>query len=242
MTVTSPSIGSASRIDTVWAVLRLLVVIVAIAATFEQARLAAQLAEALDIEPITAIGRLFTFFTVLSNTSLIVVLAIAGVRTLRVPEPLDPRWLAILLVSMSTAMIVTGLVYNVVLRSVGDADISSGWSNAVHHVVGPLFVLADLLFAPRRRALPWSAALWGLVLPLAWSALTLATGPFRESFSTGRPPWYPYPFLDPATAGGYGGVALWVLGIAALFVVVTLTEVAIGRWRGRPAPLGDQSA
>jgi hypothetical protein len=216
-----------------WAVLRLLAAALAIAATVEQVRLAGQAASSAGIDPGFAVGRLFTFFTVLSNVTLIVVFVIAGVWALTRREDREPNWLAVLLASMSTYMLVTGLVYNLVLRAVGDADIMGGWSNSVHHVIGPAFVLVDVLFAPRRRALPWRAVLWGLAFPLAWVMFTLVSGPFRVSTSTGTPPWYPYPFLDPATAGGFGGVALWIAGIAALFALLMTGVVGMGRWRTR---------
>ena len=40
--------------------------------------------------------------------------------------------------------------------------------------------------------------------------------------------WYPYPFLDPAQAAGYGSVAAYALGITATFVVVGALLLAIG--------------
>ena len=43
--------------------------------------------------------------------------------------------------------------------------------------------------------------------------------------------WYPYPFLNPARVGGYGGVALHALGIAALFVVGGWLLFKLGNWR-----------
>ena len=217
----------------VWAVLRLLVTALAIVATVEQVRLAGQAAASAGIDPGFAVGRLFTFFTVLSNMTLIVVFGTAGIRALVRREDREPTWLAVLLASMSTYMLATGLVYNLVLRAVGDADIMGGWSNSVHHVIGPAFVLVDVLLAPRRRALPWRAVLWVLGLPLAWVVFTLVTGPFRVATSTGTPPWYPYPFLDPATTGGYGGVALWVAGIAGLIAALAAAVIGVGRWRSR---------
>lgn len=44
----------------------------------------------------------------------------------------------------------------------------------------------------------------------------------------------PYPFLDPALNGGYGGVALWVLLIAAIILATATLVVEIGRRRARP--------
>jgi hypothetical protein len=50
--------------------------------------------------------------------------------------------------------------------------------------------------------------------------------------ATGRTGWYPYPFLDPRLNGGYGGVALWVLLIAAIIIATAAFAVWVGRRRG----------
>ena len=40
--------------------------------------------------------------------------------------------------------------------------------------------------------------------------------------------WYPYLFLNPATVGGYGGVAAYAIAIAVAFVLVGWALFAIG--------------
>jgi hypothetical protein len=40
---------------------------------------------------------------------------------------------------------------------------------------------------------------------------------------------YPYPFLNPANVGGYGGVLVYSLGIIALFLVVSWILIYIGQ-------------
>ena len=37
--------------------------------------------------------------------------------------------------------------------------------------------------------------------------------------------WYPYDFIDPGEVGGYGGVALYSLGITAGFLAVALVVI-----------------
>jgi hypothetical protein len=48
----------------------------------------------------------------------------------------------------------------------------------------------------------------------------------------------PYPFLDPHVVGGYGGVAVYVVGIAVALAAVAALVVAVGRRRAvvEPAP------
>ena len=63
--------------------------------------------------------------------------------------------------SVTSYMAVTGIVYNMLLRGV---NVSEGsvlpWSNEVLHVVGPLLMVIDWLFAPgRRRPIEWKVHL-----------------------------------------------------------------------------------
>ncbi|MGW9627251.1 Pr6Pr family membrane protein [Microbacterium sp. NPDC055521] len=71
------------------------------------------------------------------------------------------------------------------------------WSNEVLHVVFPLFLLADVLVAPKRRILTWPTLAVIAASPLAWAAYTLVRANLATSPGTGDPYWYPYPFLNP---------------------------------------------
>lgn len=183
----------------------------------------------------TVVANFFSFFTILSNVLAAVVLAIGGIWALtnRKTTSAEPRLLAVLLVCASTYMIVTGVVYNTLLRGI---ELPQGstvlWSNEVLHVVVPLIMLVDLLFAPRRRALGWSAVGITAIFPIVWVAYTLIRANLVIAPATGKHWWYPYPFLDPHLNGGYGGVALWVLLIAAIIIATAAFVVWVGRFRG----------
>ena len=61
----------------------------------------------------------------------------------------EPRGIAIALACVTTYMIVTGIVYNTLLRGVElPQGVTVWWSNEILHVVAPLLLLADLFFAP----------------------------------------------------------------------------------------------
>lgn len=187
----------------------------------------------------TVVTNFFSFFTVLSNVAAAAALAAAAVWawTAGRGASREPRWLSVLLTCAATYMIVTGVVYNLLLRGI---ELPQGstvpWSNEVLHVVAPLFLLADVLFAPRRRGLGWGAVSVVAAFPVAWVAYTLARANLVVSPATGEPYWYPYPFLDPhVTPGGYLGVACYVLGIAAVIIAVAAGVVWVGRRRG-PRP------
>ncbi|MFE7651250.1 Pr6Pr family membrane protein, partial [Streptomyces phaeoluteigriseus] len=110
----------------------------------------------------------------------------------------EPRWLAVLLMCASSYMIVTGVVYNTLLRGIAlPQGATVAWSNEVLHVVIPLLMLLDVLVAPRRRALRWSAVAVAAVFPIVWVVYTLVRANLVVSPGTGEHWWYPYPFLNP---------------------------------------------
>lgn len=182
----------------------------------------------------TVIANFFSFFTIESNVLAAVALAAGAVWALRHRDTADPepRWLAILLVCATTYMLVTGVVYNTLLRGIPlPQGATVPWSNEVLHVVAPLLMLLDLLFAPRRRALGWSTVAIAAVFPLVWVVYTLIRANLVIAPATGEHWWYPYPFLNPHQPGGYGTVALYVLLIAAIILGAAALVVWIGRRR-----------
>ncbi len=188
----------------------------------------------------TVAANFLSFFTIESNLIAAAALAVAGVWALTRGRDaaVEPRWLAVLLMCASSYMIVTGIVYNVLLRGVElPQGVTVLWANEVLHVVTPLFLLADVLLAPRRRALPWSAVPIAAIYPVVWAVYTLVRGELILAPATGNAWWYPYPFLDPhSLPGGYAGVAGYIVAIAAIIVAVSAFVVWIGRRRAAPAP------
>ncbi|CAH0238635.1 hypothetical protein SRABI76_02943 [Microbacterium oxydans] len=188
----------------------------------------------------TVAANFFSFFTIESNLLAAVVLAIGAVWAIRHRRTTDaePHWLAVLLVCVSTYMIITGIVYNTLLRNVQlPQGVTVPWSNEVLHVVIPLFLLADVLFAPRRRALGWNSIFITAIFPIVWAVYTLVRANLIIAPATGDPWWYPYPFLDPhLVPGGYLGVSGYIVGIAIAVIGVAAGVVWIGRRRGIRTP------
>ncbi|GAA1538226.1 putative membrane protein SirB2 [Microbacterium ginsengiterrae] len=182
----------------------------------------------------TVIANFFSYFTILSNLLAVIALVIGGVWMLRTRRSAtaEPAWMGTLLACASTYMIVTGIVYNLLLRGISIAGISDVWTNETLHVVIPLVMLADVLLAPRRRALPWGALLVAVTFPIVWAVYTLLRANLITGPATGNPWWYPYPFLDPHLQGGYLGVIGYIVGIAAAIVAVAAGVVWVGRRRG----------
>lgn len=187
----------------------------------------------------TTIVNFFSFFTILSNIAAVIVLAwAAGWFWLRgrrrgAASP-EPRVLAFALAAATTYMLVTGVVYNVLLRGIPlPQGTTVPWANEVLHVVAPAFLLLDLLLAPRRRALAWRTIFGILAFPIGWVVYTMVRGPLTTNPVTGDGWWYPYPFLNPhLQPWGYGGVALYVVGIALAIGTIAAIVVWVGRLRG----------
>lgn len=189
----------------------------------------------LDRDLGTVISNFFSFFTILSNISAAAALLWAGASGLRRHAPrVDSPALAIVLACASTYMIITGIVYNALLRGLtlpqGSEPVP--WSNETLHLIGPIFLLVDVLIGPARRALPWRTVGVVLAFPLVWSAYTLIRGPLVTNPATGDPWWYPYPFLNPNNPGGWPSVLVYVAVISVAFVAVGSFVVWVGRRRG----------
>ena len=218
-----------------WTGARAVVSLVIIAAVVAQAITTISMAAADGRHVPTTVANFFSFFTILSNSATAIVLMWAAVRLLvaRDVRRIDPPALAVSLVCVTTYMLITGAVYNLLLRAVSIGPDTVGWANEVMHVWAPLFLLADLFVGPSRRALPWRAAFLALVFPLAWIGYTLLRAPLITAPATGASSWYPYPFLDPSGPAGWGGVWAYIAAIAAAIVAVAFLVVWIGRLRAR---------
>ncbi|MFE5408154.1 Pr6Pr family membrane protein [Microbacterium sp. NPDC056569] len=224
---------------TVWSVLRLAMAAVTVAAISAQLAKSTGTAVELGRDVPTTIANFFSFFTILSNAAAAIVLAWIAVWYLVKGRRADaePTGLAVALACVSTYMIITGIVYNTLLRGIelpqGSAPIP--WSNEVLHLIGPIFLLVDVFVGPLRRALPWRS-LWVVVaFPIVWVIYTMIRGPLITNPVSGDPFWYPYPFLNPNNPGGWPSVILYVIGIAAAIVAVGAFVVWWGRRRGAAA-------
>lgn len=180
-----------------------------------------------------------SFFTVESNILGAAALVIAAVWAITAGRraAVEPRWLGVFLACAATYMIVTGVVYNVLLRGI---ELPQGqtvvWANELLHVVGPLILLADVLFAPQRRRLGWGTLGTIVAFPIAWCVYTLTRANFIIAPATGEPWWYPYPFLNPQNYdAGYLVVAVYIVGIAAAIIAIGAGVVWVSRKRGAGA-------
>ena len=183
----------------------------------------------------------FSFFTIDSNVGAVVVFAIGAVLLLRRVD--DPRWFAVLRASATAYMVVTFIVYNLLLRGIAlPQGTTLPWSNEVLHVVAPLLIIIDWLFAPGRRRLEWKELRIVVAFPIIWVGYTLIRGPLAYNEVAKKPSWYPYPFLDPSLSPeGYFSVAFYVILIAGVIIGVG-AGVIWGSRRGARWPLRSLAA
>ncbi|MDQ3313052.1 MAG: Pr6Pr family membrane protein [Verrucomicrobiota bacterium] len=122
-------------------------------------------------------------------------------------------------------MVVVGLVFAVLLRNI-DLGSLLPWVNIVLHYIIPVAIVLDWSVNPPVTRLNAKHLLLALVFPAIYFGYVLLRGT-----NTG---WYPYPFLNPANVGGYGGVATYSLGIAVTFVLAGWALLTVGNRLASP--------
>lgn len=209
---------------TLWQVVRL----VASAATFLTIVVASSFAAsaAVDAGGQYDPTRFYAYFTIQSNLIGIVALLWAFRRRNAPPS----RGLDLFRGAAAAYLTVTFFVVIFFLQDV-DVQLQVPWIDAVLHRVFPVIVVLDWLIDPPDTRLRYRDALLWLTYPLVWLGFTLVRGAADG--------WYPYPFLDPAN-GGYGSVAVMVVGTIIGFLALSALYIWLGNWRSeRTTPRSD---
>lgn len=192
----------------------------------------------------------FSLFTILTTVLTVIILLIAAVWSLRNPgTSREPFGIALGLAVVTGPILLLGIVYNVLLRAPPSgvaAEDSSGiafldsWAVETLHVVLPLYLLLDLVFAPRRRGLPWWSLAVVVAYPVVWVTYTMVRGTLIANPDGSNPWWYPYPFLDPNGDGGYASAFTYIAVMTAGLLLIGALIIAIGRWREKRATVSDE--
>lgn len=172
--------------------------------------------------PPNGVGTLnfFSYFTILSNISATVMLAVGGFALLtgrRAGFPEGVRG------AVTSYMVVTGIIYAVVLKQDAEGQVVA-WVDDMLHQVLPIVVFVDWLVVPPRESQRYSIVRYWLLFPIAFTAYSLIRGHYVN--------WYPYPFLDPRR-NGYAHVTVECCVIAVAIVAICLALVWLGRLMGR---------
>ncbi len=160
----------------------------------------------------------FSYFTIQSNIIAVGVLLWVATKGTSNPKLLSRdllRGAPVLYLS------ITGIVFALFLADIPLVTVP--FANTVLHKLMPVVMVGDWLLNPPEKTLSFRLAVLWIVYPLAWLAYTMLRGALVG--------WYPYPFLNPAVAGGYGAVLFYIL----LILIGALLTVWIIVWMGRMA-------
>lgn len=164
----------------------------------------------------------FSYFTVLTNTLVAVVLTCAVTDR----ESAARRWFLQPWVSsgITVSIAVVGLAYSILLRHLWHPQ---GWQfiadELLHDVMPLLFLAYWWLCVPKGSLRLKHLPLW-LIYPLVYFAYALLRGHLLGA--------YAYPFIDVALLG-YPQVFVNAGGILLGFVLIALLVIGIDRWQGR---------
>jgi hypothetical protein len=165
--------------------------------------------------------RYFSYFTIHTSLANVVVLVLCGFIGLQSVR--DSAAMVALRANFVAYSIITGAVYNALLRNLPSAEgayVSPvQWPNEITHVWIPLYFALDWLVNPHRHKLPGWTLIAGLAFPLAWFAFTLTRGHL-----TG---WYPYAFLNPGGPAGWTGVWIYAAGIGLIIIALVSATALI---------------
>lgn len=157
----------------------------------------------------------FAYFSIVSAIVAGIVLIVTGAGLLMSFE--DTKWVEIIRLSITVALIVVGVVYHLLLADAAP-DVRDGdyaWPvlpNQIIHTYAPILIVVDYLASLRAFSLRIRAALWVAVFPLAWLVFSVIRGLVDG--------WWPYWFIDPNGAGGLTGMLTYVSVITVFFLVL----------------------
>ncbi|AWB85719.1 Pr6Pr family membrane protein [Mycetocola zhujimingii] len=165
-----------------------------------------------------------SYFTIQSHIIMVVALALSVVCG--IAGRTEPQWLTVLRLLATTYVVVSGAVFALLIvdDTLSPFLLQAPMSSKLLHFVLPIYAVGDFIFGTRSR-LPWSAIWVSLAFPILWAAYTLVRGRTAN--------WYPYFFLDPDAAGGYGMISIYALVLAIAIVALASLLVASTRTRSR---------
>jgi len=194
----------------------------------------------------------FSLFTIISAILTVAALTAAAIWSMRHPGTgREPFGVALAIAVVTGPVLLLGIVFNVLLRGEPSGlaltdpptiAFLDSWVTEVLHVWLPLYLLVDLLFATRRRGLPWLSLSVLVGYPILWILYTMVRGE-RTTDPSGAPDWwYPYPFLDPHGDGGWASAWMYIVVLSAVLLGIGAIVIAIGRIRERRATRRNETA
>lgn len=161
--------------------------------------------------PVEALVFLTQFFTILTNTLVLLVMA-----WIAVGRAVPARLMLCVVISITCV----GLIYHLLLAHLNPLrGLALAADHGVHTVV-PCLTVAWWLLWGEKPALRWNDPLLWIIWPLAYCAYALA----RAAYSG----FYPYPFLDLPSLGS-ARLAANLVGMVLVFAVIGLALTGLGK-------------
>lgn len=164
----------------------------------------------------------FSFFTILTNLLVAVVLTFSGRNRNSKLGSFFSR--PTVQTATATYIAIVGATYWVLLRKLWNPIGMQKLADVLLHDAMPvIYILFWLIWVPKGN-LRWKDSFIWLAYPLVYLLYVLTRGEI-----TGL---YPYPFIDVGSLG-YPRMLVHVVFFMIFFLVVGLAAIAVGRWRGR---------
>jgi hypothetical protein len=168
------------------------------------------------------IANFFSYFTILSNIFVAVVLSMEASASMRSIE-LSARFTRARGAAVF-CIITTGIIYSFFLRGPGvqgQVQDSIPWINAVFHYIMPVAMAVDWTIFPPKTRVPWVHILRWIGLTVIYLIYVELLGLLTKN--------YPYFFVDPTTLHGYGGVLRASLAFIPFFLVFGVVVILLSR-------------
>jgi hypothetical protein len=164
----------------------------------------------------------FSYFTVLTNTSIFISLTLSLIG----PASGAGKWCARpgVVAGIAANIAFVGLGYHFLLRNAWNPQGAQRFADLLLHYVIPALYVLYWWSDASKAVLRWTHPLLWSIYPAAYLVYSLVRGYFVGS--------YPYPFID-AEHIGYARTMLNALGLLIVFIALGILLVALSRVRQR---------
>jgi hypothetical protein len=164
----------------------------------------------------------FSYFTVLTNTSIFISLFVSLIG----PASPAGKWCVRpgVVAGIAANIAFVGLSYHFLLRNTWNPQGAQRLADLLLHYAVPALYVLYWWSDAAKAVLRWTQPLLWSIYPAAYLAYALVRGYLVGS--------YPYPFIDAAHIG-YARTMLNAVGLLAVFIALGLLIVALGRVRRR---------
>ena len=180
----------------------------------------------------------YVHFTNISNFLCLGIMFAALIQTAKKKEDSYVSTAPILKFIGTLGILLTFLVFNIMLAGSRDAQLNWRVGSILFHVFLPILYISDWFLFYERKQTKWYYPIASIAFPLSYVIFLLIQAIILRFDSSimvpggGSPLIYPYFFVNLDTQG-VGGVLLWIVILAAAFVVVGYGFYGLDRLLGK---------